>query len=74
MKGTKRMRKQRISITIIAVCAMVVAVCVLLVRRGDGQDEQATTQHKDKAPPAAVVDSSAKTISKSAPTKSKESD
>jgi len=68
------MRKQRISITIIAVCAMVVAVCVLLARKGDGQDEQATTQHKDKSHPAAVVDSSAKIISKSATTKSTESD
>ena len=68
------MRKQRISITIIAVCAMVVAVCVLLVRRGDEQDEQATTQHKDKSHPVAVVDSSAKTIPKSATTKSTESD
>ena len=47
-KGTKRMRKRSRLIAIIAICAMMVAVCVLLSRKGDGQDEQVSVRQNDK--------------------------
>ncbi|MBP5510404.1 MAG: hypothetical protein J6Z49_05750 [Kiritimatiellae bacterium] len=42
------MRKRSRLIAIIAICAMMVAVCVLLSRKGDGQDEQVSVRQNDK--------------------------
>ena len=42
------MRKRNGLILIIAICAMMVAVCALLSRKGDGQDERASVQQSDK--------------------------
>ena len=59
---------------VVAVCAMMVAVCVLFSRQGDGQDEQTATRHKDKSRPVAVAVSSGKATPNQVTEKSAEPD
>ena len=68
------MRNKKLLIAVIVVYAMMVAVCVLLSRKGDGQDEQISTRQKDKSRPVAVAVSSGKATPNLATAKSSEPD